>query len=254
MRERFIKSHLEVVDLFLTGSRYALERYVDWGIPATKIRYTPYSLPPAKSVAATDDRSSRNRFGFFGQFTAYKGVDVLFRAVERLGDAFDGTVRIHGANIETAPEAFREEFSELLERSGDAVTLLGQYHPRELPGLMAQVDWVVVPSIWWETGPLTVLEAFQQGRPVICSDMGGMSEKVTDGVNGLYFRRGDADSLAEVMRRATTESKVWGQLRKGLPPVMTVTEHTASLARMYSALLETPRSAEIPAEGVLSHA
>jgi circadian clock protein KaiC len=48
---------------------------------------------------------------------------------------------------------------------------------------MGEIDWVVVPSIWWETGPLTVLEAFQYGRPVICSDIGGMAEKVSHGVN-----------------------------------------------------------------------
>ena len=52
---------------------------------------------------------------------------------------------------------------------------------------------MVVPSIWWETGPLVVLEAFQHGRPVICSDIGGMAEKVTDGVNGLHFRTRDAE-------------------------------------------------------------
>ena len=43
---------------------------------------------------------------------------------------------------------------------------------------MRATDWVVIPSIWWETGPLVALEAFQNGRPVICSDIGGMSEKV----------------------------------------------------------------------------
>ena len=238
MRERFIKSHLDVVDLFLTGSTYALERYVDWGIPESKIRHIPYSLPPAKLQAATDERTTRNRFGFFGQFTQYKGVDVLLRAVERLGDDFDGSIRIHGANIETAPEAFRAEFGELLERSSSAVSLLGQYHPRELPALMAQVDWVLVPSIWWETGPLTVLEAFQHGRPVICSNMGGMSEKVTDGVNGLYFRRGDPDSLADVLREASSDVALWERLRAGIPEVTPTSRHTAMLMEMYASLLD----------------
>ena len=46
---------------------------------------------------------------------------------------------------------------------------------------MASVDWVVVPSIWWENSPLVIQEAFGYGRPVICSDIGGMAEKVTDG-------------------------------------------------------------------------
>jgi glycosyltransferase involved in cell wall biosynthesis len=254
MRERFIKSHLELVDLFVTPSAYALERYVDWGIPREKIRHTPHGRPPVDRVAATGKRAERNRFGFFGQFTAYKGADVLLRAVERLGEDFDGTIRIHGANIETAPAEFREDFEKLLDRAGDSVTLIGQYQPRELPSLMAQIDWVVVPSIWWETGPLTVLEAFQHGRPVICSDMGGMSEKVTDGLNGLYFRRGDAESLAEVMRDAATDRKVWERLRSGIPPVMTMKEHVASLARLYAALLDDAGTGTTTDGALVSHA
>ena len=56
---------------------------------------------------------------------------------------------------------------------------------------MAEIDWVVVPSIWWENSPLVIQEAFLHGRPVICSDIGGMAEKVRHGVDGLHFRVGD---------------------------------------------------------------
>jgi glycosyltransferase involved in cell wall biosynthesis len=256
MRERFIKSHLELVDLFVTPSAYTLERYVDWGIPREKIRHAPHGRPPVSPLPG-DRRRKRNRFGFFGQFTAYKGADVLLRAMERLGEDFDGLLRIHGANLETAPEEFQTEFQELLDDASETVTLVGQYQPKELSKLMAQVDWVVVPSIWWETGPLTVLEAFQHGRPVICSDMGGMSEKVTDGVNGIYFRRGDPDSLADAMRRAVGTRGLWDELRRGIPPVQTMREHVESLAAHYRGLLAARRSPGPDARAeseVLSHA
>ncbi len=82
---------------------------------------------------------------------------------------------------------------------------------------MANVDWVVVPSIWWETGPLVVMEAFQYGRPVICSDIGGMSKRVTDGVNGLHFRRRDAEDLARKMQRAAETPGLWDELRNEHP-------------------------------------
>ena len=82
---------------------------------------------------------------------------------------------------------------------------------------MEEVDWVIVPSIWWENSPLVIQEAFMYGRPVICSDIGGMAEKVTDGVNGLHFRRADPDSLAETMHRAATEEGLWEQLRVQQP-------------------------------------
>jgi glycosyltransferase involved in cell wall biosynthesis len=248
MRERFIKSHLEVVDLFTTPSAYALERYVEWGIPRERIRHTPHGRPPTDVVPESRPGAKRNRFGFFGQLTAYKGADVLLRALGSLGTDFDGSLRIHGANLGTAPDHFQTEFRQLLEDVADRVTLLGQYRPRELPKLMAQVDWVVVPSIWWETGPLTVLEAFQHGRPVICSNMGGMSEKVTDGVNGLFFRRADPDSLAAVLLRAAGDVKLWDTLRAGIPPVHTIRDHVVSLEGLYRGLLD--RSPE----EVLSHA
>jgi glycosyltransferase involved in cell wall biosynthesis len=125
----------------------------------------------------------------------------------------------------------------MLDDAGERVRLVGQYDRAGLAQLMARVDWVVIPSIWWETGPLTVGEAFQHGRPVICSDMGGMSEKVTDGVNGLYFRRGDPDDLADAMKRAATTPGLWEELRRGIPAMPTMQEHVGSLTAHYRRLL-----------------
>ena len=65
---------------------------------------------------------------------------------------------------------------------------------------MRAVDWVVVPSIWWENAPLVIHEARAAGRPVICSGIGGMAELVEDGVTGLHVPPGDAAALAETMR------------------------------------------------------
>ena len=64
---------------------------------------------------------------------------------------------------------------------------------------MAETDWVVVPSRWWENSPLVIQEAFMHGRPVICSGIGGMAEHVQDRVSGLHFEVGDDQSLADVI-------------------------------------------------------
>jgi glycosyltransferase involved in cell wall biosynthesis len=237
MRKRFIKSHLELVDLFVVPSAYARERYIEWGIPEEKIVLEPHGHTPVARTADADDDRPRNRFGFFGQFTPFKGADVLLQAMTLLEEDSDARLFIHGANLDTCPADFQDEIRELLERTRDRVTLVGQYEREELTALMERVDWVVVPSIWWETGPLTVGEAFQHGRPVICSDMGGMSEKVTDGLNGLYFRRGDPDSLANVMRRAASTPGLWNELRRGIPAVPSMQQHVAALSDHYRTLL-----------------
>jgi glycosyltransferase involved in cell wall biosynthesis len=238
MRERFIKSQLSAVDLFIMKSAGQLERYVRWGIPRGSIVHEPHSRPPTEMIPDAGQELPRNRFGFFGQLTAYKGANVLLEAMSMLGADFDGTLSIHGANLELADQEFQDQLGELLEQAHGNVRLIGEYSSDDLTALMSRIDWVVVPSITHETGPLTLLEAFERGRPVICSDIGGMAEKVTHEVNGLHFRRGNAHSLAQAMRRAAQDPDLWRQLRGGIPPVRTMSEHVERLGEHYRSLLE----------------
>jgi glycosyltransferase involved in cell wall biosynthesis len=250
MRKRFIKSHFDLVDRFIIPSRYALERYVDWGIPRDKISFEPHGFRPLAQAPARSVDRPRNRFAFFGPLTPFKGADVLLRAMRRLGDDFDGSLVIHGGQLEARPADFHDEIVALLERTKGKVNHLGQYDREDLTALMEQIDWVLVPSIGWETGPLTVGEAFQHGRPVICSDMGGMSERVTHEVNGLYFKRGDASSLAEVMSRAATTDGLWQRLARNIPAVPSMQQHAADLSVHYRELLEQRTVVESPPEAL----
>jgi len=241
LRERFIKSHLEHVDLFLAPSRFLLERYVDWGIPRERIRFEDYGRLPVDLPKPAPGREghARNRFGFFGQISHYKGAALLVEAMRLLADqGLDAHLRLHGANLELQPEEFRQEFSQLMEETkGGNVSYLGPYDRSELPRLMEEIDWVVVPSLWWENSPLVIQEAFLHGRPVICAGIGGMAEKVEDGVNGLHFTAGDAVGLAEKLLEAATTDGLWQRLRDGIPSVYGMNEHVRSLSKAYADLL-----------------
>src|SRR5206468_9824573 len=186
-----------------------------------RIRFEDYGrLPVERAREREGTRGSRTRIGFFGQINHFKGADLLLRAMQVVCEEEpDAHLWLHGANLEIQPQAFQDEFGELLADTGRNVTLAGRFEHADLPRLLADVDWVVVPSRWWENSPLVIQEAFLHGRPVICSDIGGMAEKVTDGVNGLHFRCGDADSLADVMRRAAAQPELWDRLREGIPQV-----------------------------------
>jgi glycosyltransferase involved in cell wall biosynthesis len=248
IRKAFIQSHFALVDRFIAPTPYVLEQYVQWGLPRERMLLESQGIvrpaAVAPSRAAHDTAGARpNRFGFFGQLTAYKGVDVLLRAIDVLGEDFDGRLWIHGANLEHAKPEFRAELRELLEKTQQQVTFAGRYERADLPELLARTDWVVIPSVWWETGPLTVAEAFMHGRPVICSNMGGMSERVDDGVNGLHFRRADPHDLAAVMRRAAGDRALWDELRKGIPDLHWMDRHAGNVIRLYEQLLAERRSA-----------
>jgi glycosyltransferase involved in cell wall biosynthesis len=238
-RKRFIQSHLSLVDYFITPTEYALERFVEWGIPRSKIQAEPYGYvagdepPLALSEDAYGSGRKRNRFGFFGQLTAFKGVDVLLNAMRMLGDDFDGHLWIYGANLDVQPKEFRDQVASLVEEVGDKVTVVGEYLPSEVGNVMAKIDWVVVPSIWSETGPLVVWEAFQYKRPVICSDIGGMAEKVIDGISGLHFSRNDPEGLAQVMLEAAGEPELWTKLSSRVPRPYSMSDHVDVLRAIY---------------------
>ena len=179
----------------------------------------------------------RSNFGFFGQINPFKGIHVLLEAVEKLPPRVRSRIRldVHGANLEHQDPEFRAEVEKALEECGSAVRFAGAYRPDQLRDLMAQVDWIVIPSTWWENSPLVIQEAFKFRRPVICSDIGGMAEKVADGVNGLHFRARNPLDLAERLEQAAESPQLWQRLYDGIKPPPTIAEAVDALLVHYGA-------------------
>lgn len=239
LRKRFIQGHFELVDLFLAPSRQLRERFVEWGLSPERIVCEEYGRAGLPERAETPPRARRNRIAFIGQFTPFKGAHVLVHAMARLEAAgVDVCCRLHGANFDLQAREYREEFESLLEETRRTVTFVGRYEHSELPTIMADVDWIVVPSIWWENSPLVIQEAFAYGKPVICSDVGGMAEKVEHGVSGLHFRVGDPESLAETIQTAVTTDGLWERLHGGIPDIYSMEDHVAKLGRIYRERLD----------------
>ena len=181
-RELFLKDHLQLADAFVSPSHFLIDRYVKWGLPAEKFSMLENGIDtthvaPLRPLPANGRRA---RFGFFGQVTEFKGMQVLLDAVTRVPESIwgeDAALCIFGGNLENQPAVFRENFEALVEKAGRRAKFYGAYRSEEMPDLMRQVDWVVVPSIWWENSPLVIQESFLHGRPVIASDIGGMKER-----------------------------------------------------------------------------
>jgi glycosyltransferase involved in cell wall biosynthesis len=159
---------------------------------------------------------------------------------------------MYGANLERFSARHQAEFRELLEQTRDNVSFRGSYPHEQLPELMAEIDWVVVPSRWWENSPLVIQEAFLHRRPVICTGIGGMAEKVTDGVNGIHFAVGDPEDLARAIARAVTTPGLWDELRAGIPTVFGMDEHVANLTAIYRQLLTGADAASAARSGEAS--
>jgi glycosyltransferase involved in cell wall biosynthesis len=242
-RELFVKDHLALADAYVSPSQFLIRRYVDWGLPAHKFHMIENGLdsvaPAPPRALPTDAR--RNRFGYFGQVTEFKGLHILLDAVARLPRTLwgDASLCIFGGNLESQPDAFRARFGKLLELAGRRARFFGSYRAEELPRLMQQVDWAVVPSIWWENSPLVIQEAFLHRRPPIVSDIGGMAEKVTHDVDGLQFRTGSPEDLADTLSRALADGDLWQRLSDAAPRPPDLAQFAAKHMALYRATVAT---------------
>jgi len=235
MRERHLKAHLAVVDAFVSPSAFLRERYVAWGVEPGRIGVIANGRPAATPAPHRPAGAGRRAvFGYFGNLNPWKGVTGLLEACRRLiADGVDFELRVHGG----APfqsEAFNAEIDALFAATASHVVRLGPYERDEVEGLIAAVDWVIVPSVWWENAPLVIQEAQLHRRPVITSGIGGMAEMVRDGVDGLHVAPGDPLGLARTMALAAADPSLWRRLAAAAPVPPTIDD----VARRYLGLFE----------------
>ncbi|MDH4847530.1 glycosyltransferase [Pseudomonas sp. BN505] len=228
LREMFIKEHFEFVDHFVSPSEFLRQRYIAWGMDPQKITVIENGQEEAEPLPSRPSASQRNRFGFFGQINEFKGADLLLEAITRLTPKQRKSlvVEFHGANLEHQSHEFQQKIRGMMDPliAEGCVRWAGPYQASQLKSRLAKIDWVLVPSIWWENSPMVIQEAFIHGRPVICANIGGMAEKVTHGVNGLHFEARNPIDLADTLVEAATSHGLWDTLQNGIERPISYTE------------------------------
>jgi glycosyltransferase involved in cell wall biosynthesis len=246
LREDWVKHAFSVFDAFITPTDFVRRRYTEWGLPPEKLHVvTNAQADYSKSDARVPYRrletaSVRNRFGFFGQFVDVKGLQVVFDAVDLYAKTYEEplTLDVNGANLQYASPAFRERFERFQAEAPALEPLVkvnfnGSYSMSDLPTRMGRIDWVIIPSIWWEIFALTLSEAYMFGKPPLVSNIGGVGERVRHDIDGLLFDVGDPVSLMETMHRCLTEEGLHARLAAASPGVPPVIDVVAAHADVY---------------------
>jgi glycosyltransferase involved in cell wall biosynthesis len=240
LREMFVKSFLALVDQFVCPSQFLCDRYVAWGMPPEKMVVVENGQPRRKSAGTDEpsDPANATRFTVLGQLSRLKGTLVLLDAVRLLSKALRRRIRIeiHGS-VQYADGEFKAQIGQALTGLEDTVRLCGPYRPEDVSDIIRRNGWLIVPSIWWENSPLVIQEAFAAGRPVICSNIGGMAEKVTHGVNGFHFRVNNAADLARRLEDCVNRPGLWESLCAGVPQPPNIDETADRLLALYQTLL-----------------
>ncbi|MBO4301004.1 MAG: glycosyltransferase family 4 protein, partial [Desulfovibrio sp.] len=231
-RKTRLQHYFALVDRFVCPSEFLRQRYVDWGLAPERLVTVENGLRPVPAVPPRPLKAGegRCRFAFFGQFTPFKGLDFLLETLLRLPpeDLAQITLEVHGGGLESMPLAFQQRLTSLREKAEQTKAAIwrGPYRFDEVSDRMANVDYVLVPSLWWENSPVVIQEAFAVGRPVLVSAIGGMAEKVRHGVNGLHVPVGDAQAWADTLLSIATDTALYDRLCAGIVPPPTVEETT----------------------------
>ena len=202
--------NLAGADAVFAPSQFLLETFVQNGFPRERIALVPYGLAPDRIVAQVVRRPrSPLRLSFCGVLSPWKAPHLLIEAVRTT--TADVVLRIHGRVDEPS---FRSYIDELQRHaaSDPRICFAGPYAHVDAGQVFADTDVLVVPSTWYENTPFVVLEAFAAGVPVIASDLGGLSEVVLDGQNGLLFTAGSVGSLRAAIERLAGDAALYAKL------------------------------------------
>ena len=185
-----------------------VRRLAAQGFDAGRMMVVDYGIPPLPPGVATIARPGTPlRLGYLGSLGPHKGVRVALRAMEQLAHVAV-TLQVRGGPLRDA--SLRSEL-ERLEELGLA-RYLGPYTEGNLPGILAGLDALVIPSIWPETGPMVWMEAVSAGLPVIASAVGALPGRVRHGEDGLLVPPGDPVALAGAVEQLISQ---YDLLRRG---------------------------------------
>ena len=182
------------------------------------------------------------RVGAEAQLSFVDSIYVFLSAAECiLKSALCDSLEFHvWGDVSGQPRDEQDRIETALKSTAQNLTYHGPYDNAETTALMGEVDYVVVPSVWWENAPLVIQEAFLSGRPVIASNIGGMQEKVQDGENGLHFEVGNSRDLAKKLELAITPC-VRETLRRGALAARARMVTTLDYVRLYEGLASMQR-------------
>jgi glycosyltransferase involved in cell wall biosynthesis len=212
------------VDLYIALSEFARRKFIEGGVPESRIVVKPNFVSPDPGVG-----EGRGGYALFvGRLSAEKGISVLASAWRELPDiplvvAGDGPLAgVFEAEATGRSETGKmgtdgtvhpaHEGQDVFGRDGGRLGTvssvpifpmwIGRQSREQVLALMREARVLIFPSLWYEGAPMTIVEAFACGLPVIASNLGSMAEMVAHEKTGLLFAPGDAVDLARKVRWA----------------------------------------------------
>lgn len=227
---------LALLDAVIAPSRFLAEQFAAF-VPAERLHIARYGLDLTPFQQSHQHSVSETlRIGYIGQIAQHKGVHLLIDAFRQLqAGSRPAELHVYGG-LEAQPR-----YVESVRRlAGDdpRIQLHGRFTNSDVASILADLDVVVVPSIWYENSPLAIMEAQAAGTPVVTAALGGMAELVHNGVDGLHFQPADAADLARTLQRLIDEPELLPALRSGAATPRAIDDEMRQLVTIYDSVAQ----------------
>ncbi|MBI6060427.1 glycosyltransferase family 4 protein [Clostridium perfringens] len=152
-----------------------------------------------KSVNYEDNNECRKYFIFIGRIDKLKGIDILLKAWHEINDKL--IIIGKGPDEHYLNNYIKKDKSNNIE-------YLGFKEKKDVLELLKKSKALIVPSQWYEGFPMTIVESFSLGIPVIAGDIGNLSVIIENNVNGCLFKYNDYLKLREVINKIKDDSRI----------------------------------------------
>lgn len=236
-RMDYLRPLYDVYSWMITPTDFLHEAYVNNRFYPEKLKKINFgiNLDRIKAYRRTiHEIPSPVKFGYIGQITSHKGVDLLIQAFAGLKGG-NATLSIYGPRNQDAG------YMVLLDRlsGGTAGIAFKDTFPQDQLGkVLSEIDVLVIPSRWYENSPLVLLYALATKMPVIIADMKGMSEFVKDGYNGFTFQKDDALHLGRCMQQIVDHPAILMELSQHADYTKDTRDHADEVQKIYQMVLE----------------
>lgn len=185
---KYIIKPLNYIDRFIFVSQFIKQKHIDYDNKFGQKAATLYNFNPGLgSIVPSEEKGSH--FLFFGRISREKGILTLIEAALR--------AKIVLNVVGTGPM-----YEQLKDRKYNSIKFLGYKSGEELWSLIRNASFIIVPSEWYENNPMTIIEAYSFGKPVIGARIGGIPEIVEENKTGYLFEAGSVSDLEMKLRDA----------------------------------------------------
>jgi glycosyltransferase involved in cell wall biosynthesis len=181
-------------DLFICPSEFMKNKMLAGGFDLSKLKVLP-NFTDLPDVLPVNDNLREKQYVYLGRISKEKGIEILLAAAQQAGYplliAGDGPL-----------------LNELKNRyESETIRFLGHQTRENAMELIRKARFTVLPSIWYENNPLSVIESLCMGTPVLGSDMGGIPELIAVGKNGMIFESGNTEDLVDKIHEMFSSSE-----------------------------------------------